>query len=185
MMFSASYDRFAKIVSAFVCLGLLAAIAFSESIVMFILGLVAVFISFAYSPRGYIVDGRSILVRRLAGNTRIALDDVREVRRTTPEDSRGCIRLRGSGGLFGYYGLFRSDALGKFSAYMTSRQNNVVVTAGLKTAVFSPDDVDGFLAAIRAVAPVSASSVAPAFDATRPDRSRRFGPLLIALAARV
>jgi hypothetical protein len=79
--------------------------------------------------------------------------------------------------------LFRSDALGKFNAYTTSRQNNVVVIAGLKTAVFSPDDVDGFLAAIHAVAPTSASFVAPAFDATRRYRSRRFGPLLVALGA--
>jgi hypothetical protein len=109
-------------------------------------------------------------VRRLAGQARIALDDVREVRRSTPDDSRGCIRLWGSGGFFGYYGLFRSAKLGKFTGYVTNRNNSVVVITGSSTALFSPDDVDGFLAAIRDAPPV------PASDAPR--RSRGLGTII-------
>ena len=75
------------------------------------------------------------------------------MRRATPDDLRRAIRLRGSGGLFGYYGLFRSAKLGKFKAYVTDKNNRVVVITGSKTALFSPDDVDGFLNAIRAAAP--------------------------------
>lgn len=109
------------------------------------------------------------------------LDDVREVRHATPEDSRGCVRLWGSGGFFGYYGLFRSAALGSFTAYLTSRTNNVVVVTGSKTALLSPDDVEGFLSAIRAVAPVSGIGVAPAY-AQAPARRSTAIPWIVGLA---
>jgi len=166
MTFSASYDRFTKILSAFVCLGFLAVLLVSHNIVISTLAVVVILISFAYSPRGYVIADRSILVRRLAGQVRIPLDDVRELRRSTADDLRGCIRLRGSGGLFGYYGLFRSSKLGEFTEYVTNRSNSVVLITGSKTVLFSPDDVDGFLLAIRAIAPVSGSATvpAPAFD---------------------
>ena len=65
--------------------------------------------SFAWSPRGYSLQGRSILVTRLAGNACIPLDGIRELRRAKADDFRGCIRLFGNGGVFGYY-LACSDA---------------------------------------------------------------------------
>ena len=89
-----------------------------------------------------------------AGGARIPLERVREARRTTSADLRGCIRLWGSGGMFGYYGLFRTSKLKKCWWYVTDRQNTVVVITDEKTALFSPDDVDGFLAAIRTTVPV-------------------------------
>ncbi len=67
-----------------------------------------VVLSYAYSPRGYTLAERSIVVKRLIGGARIPLERVREARRTTSADLRGCIRLWGSGGMFGYYGLFRT-----------------------------------------------------------------------------
>ena len=167
MPFTASYDSFTKILSALVSLGFLAIIIATHNPIISTLAIGVILISFAYSPRGYIVSDRSILVRRLAGPARIALEDVREMRRATPDDSGGCVRLRGSGGLFGYYGLFRSSKLGQFTEYVTNRNNIVVVITGSKTALFSPDDVDGFLAAIRVTAPVQASSPVPIFDAPR------------------
>jgi hypothetical protein len=154
MPFSASYDLAAKIISAFVCLFLLAAVAVTHILVVAAPVLLIIVVSYAYSPRGYVVADRSILVQRLAGQARIALDDVREVRPAAPDDFRRSIRLWASGGLFGYYGLFRTAKLGKSTWYVTNRKNSVVVITGAKTALFSPDDVDGFLNAIRAMAPV-------------------------------
>jgi hypothetical protein len=172
MPFSASYDRTTKIVSAAVCLGLLAMIAASHSVIFSVLALAVILITFAWSPRGYVLEGRSIVVRRLVGPARIALEGVREVRASTPDDSRGCMRLWGSGGLFGYYGLFTSRKLGKFTGYVTNRANSVIVITSTKTAVFSPDDVNGFLAAIRASTPVLISSTAPAVEFDAPRQSR-------------
>jgi Bacterial PH domain len=152
--FSASYDRVTKSISALVCLFLLAVMAATHSLVFCVLAVLLILVSYAYSPRGYVIADRSIAVQRLAGRPRIALDDVRELRRATPDDSSGAIRLWGSGGLFGYYGLFSSAKLGKFTAYVINRNNKVLVVSGSKTVLFSPDDVAGFLNAIRAFAPV-------------------------------
>lgn len=180
MSFSASFDRTTKILSTVVCLGLLAVILAVHSVMLASLSLLVIFLGYAYSPRGYRLEGRALLVARLAGTVRIALDGIREVRRATPEDYSGSIRLWGSGGLFGYYGLFRTAKLGKSTWYMTNRSRGVVVTTAAKTVIVSPDDSDGFLSAIQAAAPISESPAAPA---SRPARS--FGSLRKVIGAAV
>jgi len=153
--FSASYDRTTKIISAVVCV-ILAVVPISTNIfALAALGWLLVAVCYAYSPLGYAVSDRSIKVKRLIGRLRIPLEGVREVRRATAEDFRGCLRLWGSGGFFGYYGLFRTSRLGKCTWYVTNRSKAVVLITETKTTLFSPDDVDGFLAAIRAEAPVA------------------------------
>jgi hypothetical protein len=111
-------------------------------------------LSYAFSPRGYIVSEGVVLVKRLLGNARISLQGFREVRAADRNDLRGCLRLFGDGGLFGYYGLFRTSKLGKCSWYVTNRDKAVVLIAGDKTVVLSPDDVNGFVAAVRTSIPV-------------------------------
>jgi hypothetical protein len=152
--FSASYDSTTKIISAAAC-AILAAVAIATgSMIVGCLGGLTVALSYAWSPRGYTVSERSIFVKRLIGNARIPLDGIREARPATRDDFRGCIRLFGDGGLFGYYGLFRTSKLGKSTWYVTNRGNSVVVITGAKTALLSPDDRDGFLSAVRVSAPV-------------------------------
>jgi hypothetical protein len=157
MRFPASYDLTTKIISGLMCLVLLTAVVAAHSFAIACLSLLILAACVAYSPRSYEIQGQTILVQRLAGAARVTLQGVRDARRTTPEDFRGCIRLWGSGGLFGYYGLFRTTKLGKSTWYVTSRNNSVVVITAAKTVLFSPDDRDGFLAAIRAVAPIHES----------------------------
>jgi hypothetical protein len=157
MRFSASYDLTTKIISGLMFLVLLTAMVAAHSFAIACLSLLILVVCVAYSPRGYEIEGQTILVQRLAGAARVTLQGVRDARRTTPEDLRGCIRLWGSGGLFGYYGLFRTAKLGKSTWYVTSRNNSVVVITAAKTVLLSPDDPDGFLAAIRVAAPIHES----------------------------
>jgi hypothetical protein len=157
--FTASYDRTTKIISAVACAVLILAGVLTQNTLVVCVSALTVLLSYAYSPRGYALRERSIVVRRLIGGARIPLDRVREARRTTSDDLRGCIRLWGSGGMFGYYGLFRTSKLKKCWWYVTDRQNTVVVVTDEKTALFSPDDGDGFLAAIRATVPVPETPV--------------------------
>jgi hypothetical protein len=137
------------IVSTAVAAVLLAVVVLTHSIAVGALATLLLIAAYAYSPNGYEISGRSIVVKRLIGDVQIPLDDVREVRAATPEDFRGCLRLWGNGGLFGYYGLFRTSKLGKCTWYVTNRRNAAVVITGAKTVVFSPDDRDGFVAAIQ------------------------------------
>ncbi len=152
--FAASYDRTTKIISAVACAVLLLAGVLTQNILVGCLSALVVLLSYAYSPRGYALSEGSIIVNRLIGGVRIPLEQVREARRTTSDDLRGCIRLWGSGGMFGYYGLFRTSKLKNCWWYVTDRRNTVVLITDAKTTLFSPDDVDGFLTAIRATVPV-------------------------------
>jgi hypothetical protein len=152
--FSAPYDSTTKVISAVVLVLFLAIVVATHSVVAGCPPVLIFVAVYAWSPKGYAISERSVVVNRLIGNLRVPLDGIREVRAATADDFRGCLRLFGNGGLFGYYGLFRTSKLGKSTWYVTNRGNAVVVIAGAKTALFSPDDVDGFITAIRASAPV-------------------------------
>ena len=152
--FSASYDKSTKLISAgiFVLMLLLAVVI--PGVFMGCLGALLLVATYAWSPRSYTIAERSILVKRLIGTARIPLDGIREARIATPDDFRGCLRLLGNGGLFGYYGQFSTTKLGECKWYVTNRSNAVVIVTRTGTTVFSPDDADGFLAAIQASVPV-------------------------------
>jgi len=121
-----------------------------------VLGAAVILVSYALAPRGYAISGGTLLVkRRLWRGFSIPLESVREPRPATADDLRGALRLWGNGGVFGYYGLFQTARLGKCRWFLTNRSNAVVLVRDEKTVVVSPDDVAGFLAAVRAMAPVS------------------------------
>ena len=152
--FTASYDTTTKIVSGTLLVLFLVVVAATHSVIAACLCGLAVVGAYAWSPRSYAVSNGSIEVSRLIGTARIPLGGLREARAATKDDLRGCLRLFGNGGLFGYYGLFRTSKLGKSTWYVTNRGKAVVVVTGEKTALFSPDNVEGFIAAIRASVPV-------------------------------
>jgi hypothetical protein len=182
MTFSASYDRTAQIISAFVCLVLLGAPVAIHQVVLLCVSLFVLLLVYAYSPRGYVLADREMLVKRLAGTVRMALDDVREVRTAVPEDFRGCKRLWGSGGMFGYYGLFSTTKLGKTTWYVTNRANSIVVITASKTVLISPGEPDRFLAAIHALAPRIENGI-PAPATVERRRSSRLGAIVATGAA--
>lgn len=172
MNFSASFDRTTKIVSALVLVAMLGAVVASRNLPIAFLLFLAMCLTYAYSARGYVCQGGTILIKRLVGDVTIPLDGLREARVATKDDFRGCVRLWGSGGVFGYYGLFRTSKLGKCTWYATNRRNLVVVVTDAKTVVISPDDVGGLLAAIgpvTAAAPLAGEP--PQFAGAGPGRS--------------
>jgi len=137
--FSASYDRATKAISAGIwLLPLLVAFGFHNAIGGLLMGGLLLLISavaYAYSPRGYEVSAEAILVKRPIGDARVPLEEVREVRPARREDLRWCVRLWGNGGLFGYYGWYRTAKLGRCSWYVTDRGRIVIlVTASRTTA---------------------------------------------------
>jgi hypothetical protein len=152
--FSAPYDRTTKIITAIVCVILVGIPFITKIFALAALGWSLIALCYAYSPLGYAVSERSVVVRRLIGRVRIPIEGVREIRPATPDDFRGCLRLWGSGGMFGYYGLFRTTKLAKCTWYVTSRAKAVVLITETKTTLFSPDDVDRFLTAVRTEVPV-------------------------------
>jgi len=180
--FAASYDSTTKIMSVVLCVVLVVIAASTRSALAAGVGVILIGLSYGYSPRSYTILERCVMVGRLIGNARIPLDDVREIRAATADDLRGAIRLWASGGLFGYYGLFRTSKLGKCTWYVTNRSHAVVLITGAKTALFSPDDVDGFLAAVRTAVPVP-EQAAGAWDRAMDSGSTRTGTWIGAAVA--
>lgn len=145
--FTASPDSTSKIVTGAVFALLLVVAVTVHNVITGSLVAFLLVAAYAWSPTGYEISDGAVVVRRLAGNVRIRLDGIREVRVATADDFRGCIRLFASGGLFGYYGIFRTSKLGKSTWYVTNRSRSVVIVSDSGTAVLSPDDVGGFVAA--------------------------------------
>jgi hypothetical protein len=149
--FPLTYDSVTKIITAAFCAALLILAMVTHLVAIGAVAAIIAILGFAWSPRGYWVSDRAITVKRLIGNVVIPLEALREIRRAGADDFTGCIRLFGSGGLFGYYGIFRTSKLGKSTWYLTNRRN-AVVAIGPKTVLFSPDNPDGFVDAVRSVA---------------------------------
>ena len=155
--FPASYDTTTRIFSAALIAAVaIVAVALHNAVFAGVATLL-ILVAYGYSPRGYAVQAqdRSIEVTRLIGKARISLAGLREARAAADGELRGSIRLWGNGGLFGYYGLFRTPKLGRCRWYLSSRKNAVVVVTDRQTVLLSPDDTEGFLASIRAAVPVS------------------------------
>ena len=154
MSFDASHDTLSKGVTGAVLVLLIAIAVLTHSLIAVgfsALGLVGAFL---WSPLGYEISDGFLVVRRPIGSVRIALDRIRDVRPASIDDMSGCIRLFGSGGLFGYFGLYSTSRLGRNWWYVTNRDHRVVVTGDSITAVVSPDEVDGFVAAVRKAAAI-------------------------------
>lgn len=147
--FSASYDSLTRFITAGLFVVLVIVTLAARSLLLGCLLILIHVLGYAYSPRGYIISDGRLLVRRLIGNVSIPLSGLRDVRPAVPEDLRRCIRIFGSGGFFGYYGLYRTSKLGRCTWYVTSRDNAVILETGEKTYVLSPDDVNSFTAAIQ------------------------------------
>lgn len=156
--FSASYDSTTKGITAVVCVLLIVVAWMVHIIFVALLFPLLIGLAYAYSPRGYAIAGGAIVVKRLIGNVRVPLAEIREIRAGAPDDFTGVIRLFGNGGLFGFYGLFRTAKLGKCNWYVTDRSKTVIVVTSNRTLVLSPDDVQGLISATGAPSTGAAGS---------------------------
>ena len=152
--FGVCYDSTAKVVTALVSALLLLTAVVTREPTVIVLSLLIFVIGFEYSPSGYTVEGRDVVVRRRIGRVRIS--GVSEVRRARAEDFAWTVRLFASGGLFGYYGLFHTSKLGNAWWYVTDGSNAVVLTPHGKPVLVSPDATELFLGTMNA--PASAGS---------------------------
>ncbi len=158
--FGAAYDRTSKIISAVLCGMLVVVSAATGNAWVLGASVLLVLFCFAFSPRGYQVLPDALRVRRLAGAVRIPRSVIRSARKAQGDDLAGAIRLWGNGGLFGYYGIFRTTGLGTCRWYVTNRSNAVVLLTDSRPVVISPDDPESFLEAL--AVPASSGGEPPA-----------------------
>lgn len=105
---------------------------------------VVLLITWGFSVRGYSIEQGTLTIQRPFLHKSIRLGQDLSVTRD-PEAGKGAAKVAGNGGLFGYYGSFRSRKLGLFTAYATDWKFGVVVKTGGKTFVVTPDEPDMFM----------------------------------------
>jgi hypothetical protein len=96
------------------------------------------------APRAYVIEDGGLTVRRLLGAVRV--DGPLHVEPVEAKTLMGA-RLLGSGGLFGYQGLYRLDGA-SYAAALTARDRAVLVRGREGGALVSPDDREALLALV-------------------------------------
>jgi hypothetical protein len=130
------------------------------------------YFAWALSPRAFLVGSGVVAVeRRRWRRLELPLSSLRRAVLLPAAGVHGALRVAGSGGAFGNYGLFWSRALGTFRLYATRSDRLVLLDADRERLVVSPDDVEGFLEAVRAHAPRALADTMPD-RADRPPRGR-------------
>jgi hypothetical protein len=99
----------------------------------------------AFRPTAFVLDERGLEVRRAVRGRRIP--GPLSAERVAQSALIGS-RLVGSGGLFGYLGLFRIADGGRVLAALTARRSAVLVRGGGSGVLVSPSDPDSLIRAL-------------------------------------
>lgn len=96
-----------------------------------------ILIGLGYMPIRLKADNEKITVSRLFGSLKIPVDRIIATRILQKSDISDSIRLFGSGGLFGFLGLFKNTNLGKYTMYATDLNHLLFIRTRNKKYVFS------------------------------------------------
>lgn len=155
---TATLDKFAKIITVFILLLMLFILyqilqrgegsgTIWSGIVDSLLFFVAVFCYF-YSTKGYSVQKGKLLVERPIGKKVISLKMLKGIYDYKKIEKGFTIRTFGNGGLFGYFGYYSNDKIGRFKLYSTKRKDFHILDFGKEKIGISPDDPE-FIEALK------------------------------------
>lgn len=99
-------------------------------------------ITFLLSPRRYFISEQSIHIQRLIGDIKIPRENICTIE--VFEQIEVSIRLLGSGGLFGWFGLFTLKDGVSAKTYVTRWEQVVRIEAAGKIYLLSPADPNEF-----------------------------------------
>ena len=101
-----------------------------------VFGLLAIWVLLTM-PRYLLVDDKSIVITHPIGQTVILKSDITEIRAIERNDIRGSLRLFGSGGFFGWFGIFRNSKFGTYRLYCGQLENLYLVKTTTKKYIIS------------------------------------------------
>ena len=88
-------------------------------------------------PRYLIVQNGLLIITHPIGRTVIEKSDVVKIEAIDRSELRGSLRLFGSGGFFGWFGIFRNSKLGTYRIYCGQLENLYFVKTQTKSYVIS------------------------------------------------
>jgi hypothetical protein len=112
-------------------------------ILAFTLTLALFTITYAYVPKEIILENDRLVIKRVIGKVDIPYKQIREVSYLEKLKSK-IIRLFGSGGLYGWFGIFYVSGIGKVHMYARRMSNFVLIKAD-KNYLLSPENPKEFV----------------------------------------
>jgi hypothetical protein len=109
-----------------------------------VISLAALALGALLAPRGFTVADGRLTIERVLRPVEIPLTTIEKVEVLPADRLTGSIRTLGSGGLFGYYGSFRNQALGSYRMYATRGDGYVLVRAA-QPFVLTPGSPERFI----------------------------------------
>lgn len=103
------------------------------------------FVIWCLSPSGYVLTAEHLVIVRWIRTVRILLSSIEQVRVVEWAEISDLTRIAGGYGLFGYFGLFYSPALGPFLFYSRRRTDLVGLKCQKTFYVIGPDQRAAFL----------------------------------------
>jgi hypothetical protein len=119
------------------------------SFVIAILLVIIYVITYLYHPKNYFVGKDELVITRAAGKIVIPKKTIQEVSVIDRDLLSGSMRTFGVGGLFGNFGKFTNSTFGVMTWYVRRMDQLILITTDSERILVSPDDMDGFIAALR------------------------------------
>lgn len=105
-------------------------------------------ITYALSPKQYVLTEQTLVIEKRLGKVSINRAEIENVELLADGALDRSVRTFGVGGLFGYFGKFYNANLGKMTWYATRKNNAVLVnTKNGKKIILTPDEASSFVKA--------------------------------------
>ncbi|MCD6062347.1 MAG: hypothetical protein K0R82_258 [Flavipsychrobacter sp.] len=111
--------------------------------------LIAELFTWLSSPTKYTTDETQIIAHRRGDNLNITYSSIEKIERIYKGTLGFGIRLFGSGGLFGYLGIFTYPTTGRVNMVCTNKATMVLITTKKGKTMLSPDDPEVFIESIQ------------------------------------
>lgn len=146
MIYKASLDKTALLITSLVTLMFGALIVFNFSLPLAIFLILIYLICMVLKPLSYEITQDELIIRRLIKSVRINRADIKSLELIEKATLSGTIRTFGVGGLFGWYGKFANSQLGAMNWYVTRRDKPVlIIKKDNKKILISPDQAEAFV----------------------------------------
>jgi hypothetical protein len=152
MIYKASLDKTAIIITNIITLIFGALIVFNFLLSLAIILLLIYFICLLLKPINYQITEKELIIHRLIKNVHIKRSEIESLEVLEKSALSGSIRIFGVGGLFGWYGRFANKQLGTMTWYVTRRDKPILIlTKSNKSIIISPDEVETFVSDFKKV----------------------------------
>jgi hypothetical protein len=115
-----------------------------------LLNILILVIAYFFSIKSYTIDTESLIIQRPFDKVTYGLSEISRFELLPDDILKKTIRLFGSAGLFGYYGIFGNNTLKRFTLYGTQTKNFLLIEfLNGKKIVLTPDEPEAMMEALK------------------------------------